>query len=242
MNNKLLISIVSHGQGELIRKLIDDMRNWIVPEGLKVSLVVTLNLYENEEFLQGCPFDLCCVRNVRPRGFGENHNTAFSLVESEFFLILNPDLRIEKLNLSEVLAGLSKDNVGVWAPKVVSGSNNLEDSARLFPTISIFIKRVLFGIRKKDYNFGVNPLCVDWVAGMFMIIKSNLYRDIKGFDERYFMYLEDADLCKRVQAQGRSVIWSPSVTVTHDARRATFKNLQHLKWHLRSAFRFIFGF
>ena len=83
------------------------------------------------------------------------------------------------------------------------------------------------------------PICVDWIAGMFMLVKSNHFRNIRGFDEKFFMYLEDVDICKRTYSDGGVVIVDPREKVIHDARRASFKSFQHLKWHILSLIRFL---
>ena len=96
--------------------------------------------------------------------------------------------------------------------------------------------------RSADYTYADNEdVDVDWVAGMFMIFPSRIYREVKGFDTRFFMYLEDADICRRLKRAGYRVVCDTRQVVIHDARRSSFKNRQHLKWHMRSMLRFIFG-
>jgi GT2 family glycosyltransferase len=81
---------------------------------------------------------------------------------------------------------------------------------------------------------------VEWAAGMFLLFNSEKFRSIGGFDTRYFMYLEDADICRRLNFAGFPTIVVPEITVIHDARRATGRSLQHFHWHLSSLLRFLF--
>jgi GT2 family glycosyltransferase len=76
----------------------------------------------------------------------------------------------------------------------------------------------------------------DWVNGACMFFRAQAFAQVKGFDERYFMYCEDADICLRLQLAGWSmqgVDWA----VVHDARRNTGRSWRHLAWHLRSMLR-----
>ena len=96
--------------------------------------------------------------------------------------------------------------------------------------------------RAADYDLSEpGAIPVDWVAGMFVVFRRSAFEAVGGFDERYFMYMEDADICRRLRAVGYEVIVDKATIAVHDARRASRANLQHLRWHLRSALRFLTG-
>jgi GT2 family glycosyltransferase len=78
----------------------------------------------------------------------------------------------------------------------------------------------------------------DWVSGFFMLCRSSAFRELGGFDERYFLYYEDIDLCTRARLAGWKNAWLPGVTVVHDARRRSHRDAKYLLWHLRSIARF----
>lgn len=240
---RLAISIVSHGQGELVKLLLDDLAVLDFSDFDSVQILITLNIPEDESFLDKYRNEVTVLNNLRPLGFGANHNQAFTLSNSDLFIILNPDVRIFESFSSHILP-LVLENWGCMAPLVVSPVGHVEDSARRYPTIFRIFRRVFLNQRGSDYQVtladGLVP--VDWVAGMFLIFKSEVFKSLRGFDHRYFMYLEDADICRRVNEAGLPVVVNPHFSVVHDARRNSFKNSSHLKWHLRSMFRFIFGF
>jgi GT2 family glycosyltransferase len=73
---------------------------------------------------------------------------------------------------------------------------------------------------------------------MFMLLDSKAFRTLGGFDERFFLYYEDVDLCCRIRLAGCSLTICPAVNVVHDARRASHRNLRFMKWHLASMIRF----
>jgi hypothetical protein len=77
---------------------------------------------------------------------------------------------------------------------------------------------------------------------MFMLFQSKTFREIGGFDERYFLYYEDADICTRLWRQGRPVMIVPEAEVIHDAQRRSHRNLRYLKWHLGSMARYLWRY
>jgi GT2 family glycosyltransferase len=78
---------------------------------------------------------------------------------------------------------------------------------------------------------------------MFVVFRQDAFLKIDGFDERrFFMYLEDADICRRLLDNGWKTLINPSEQVIHMAQRASRRNLKHMRWHAVSAFRFLSGF
>ena len=243
MNPTLCISIVSHGQLDLISELLNDLSCISFCGFSKVSIVLTLNIPEDEYTLQNTNLPLIIIRNPIPLGFGHNHNNAFKNVNCDYFLILNPDIRI-KPDFCFSNLYITNPNWGCMGPLVFSKFGNIEDSAREFPTIRRILKRVFLRIRTNDYS--ISPmseslLSVDWVGGMFILFKADVFKSLDGFNLKYFMYLEDADICKRVHSIGYDVVINPRMQVVHDARRNSLKNWKHFKWHFVSLFRFIFN-
>ena len=112
---------------------------------------------------------------------------------------------------------------------------------RRFPTIARLFQRAVLRRRHPDYVAKDAPIDVDWVAGMFIAFRWTTYADLRGFDERYYMYMEDVDICHRLHLRGLSVMLDPRVHVVHDAQRASRRSWQHRRWHLRSALRYLIG-
>jgi N-acetylglucosaminyl-diphospho-decaprenol L-rhamnosyltransferase len=236
----LSLSIVSHGQGTLIRPLLDDiLRLCVCTPGLD-EILLTLNIPEDESFAQAFPdLPLKVLRNAAPKGFGANHNAAFGESRGDLFIVVNPDIRLTELPTEPMIAMLA-GGAGAWAPVVATSAGRIEDSARRFPTFGRLARRVLLRQRAPDYRLDQGPVPVDWVAGMFMAFPRSIYAALGGFDERYFMYMEDADICRRMhRLLHRDVIFDPRVQIIHDAQRASRRSGQHLRWHLRSALRFL---
>lgn len=235
---KYSVSIVSHNSGALIANLFGDLCRHLPPEA---EVILTINVPEDESYLQAAGnLPLRVIRNAEPLGFGSNHNQAFAVSRGERFVVVNPDIRLPS-SPWQALDDAFDSSAGACAPLVLSPGGELEDSARKYPTLSRFFRRVFLGQRQPDYQVRRDMVSqeVEWVGGMFVMFDAAAYRAIGGFDTRYFMYLEDADICRRMYANGKKILWIPNCRVIHDARRASRKNLKHFRWHLTSALKFL---
>lgn len=233
----ITVSVVSHGQGELVAALLEDLARC---SGV-TEVILTLNISEGEI---ACPESLRSrlriIRNDKPQGFGANHNQAFQQCRTPTFAVLNPDIRLETdpfPRLMEALAG-SGASTGMVAPTVRDPQGRLEDSARYFPTlVQLLAKLVGLGDGRIALH-GEAPQAVDWSAGMFMLFRAEAFGRIGGFDEGFFLYYEDVDICARLWKARLGVVLHPGVSVVHAAQRTSRRNLHYLKWHLTSMLRY----
>lgn len=233
------LSIVSHGQGSLIRVLLEDLR---AGADLSFEIILTLNIREDESFLDDfSDLPLRVIRNATAKGFGANHNAALAQATGRWLAIVNPDIRVRPLRLAPLAETLSNASVGACGPVVLSSAGKTEDSARQFPTWWRLVRRAFLRIRRPDYEWHKSPIDVDWLAGMFVMFRREAFADVAGFDERFFMYFEDADICRRLQKRGWKVRLDPRSSVVHDAQRASHRSLRHLRWHVSSAVRYLTG-
>ena len=237
-STRVALSIVSHGQIGLIYNLLKDLRKFDLSS---TSVVLTINIPEDLSALNTfSDLPILLIQNKQPKGFGENHNAAFESTSCEFFTIVNPDIRMDSYNTTVLLNPFHAADVGAVAPVILSPAGHIEDSVRRFPSVPRLIKRTVFGKREPDYAWDKKPIEVDWSAGMFVVYRAEAFKAIGGFDPRYFMYMEDADICLRLRRAGWRTVLQPACSVVHDARRASLRSFRHLRWHLASAFRFLF--
>lgn len=204
------------------------------------EVILTLNLSEKLAFAEGeFSFPLLILRNSMPMGFGANHNQAFQSSTGDFFCVLNPDVRIDRNPFDALLDELCDSKVGVMAPLILGASGVVEDSARRFPTFSKILRKVFSRDWKSDYALQESSVEVDWVAGMFMLFRRSVFAHFNGFNDRYFLYYEDVDLCARMNLAGLRVVVDPTVHVTHHAQHSSHRSLKYLRWHVASLLRFL---
>ena len=241
-NRDITLSIISHGQAEELNRLLKDLERLDCSDRFKV--IATFNIPEKSTDLKwNFTFPLKIIRNNSPKGFGANHNAAFSLLpvkEESFFIVLNPDVSIKQDIFSYLAKKLKSDKkTGVAAPLVRNVNGTTEDSIRKLPTPKrIFLKLLGNQGKWEAPAMDEESFQPDWIAGMFMAFRSDVFKQIGGFNEKYFLYYEDVELCCRIWLNNMEVSVYPSICIIHDAQRKSRKNIKYLRWHLRSMWRF----
>lgn len=233
----ITLSVVSHRQAGLVAGLLRDIAA-LGRSDLEVILTVNLPEALEHEALARVP-RLSVVRNARPRGFGANHNAAFRAAGGEAFCVLNPDIRLGADPFASLLEALREPAVGLVAPRILDGAGRIEDSARRFPTWGSLLRKLAGSGARLDYALGEQPFSPDWVAGMFMLFRRAAFAEVGGFDERYHLYYEDVDICRRLRLRGHDIRLVPQAAVTHEARRASRRDPAHMFWHGRSMLRYL---
>ena len=235
-HSPLTISIVSHQHGHLIRDLLDDLQQF---NSGNFEVILTVNVAEKLPFdCDAYHFPIQLRINPRPAGFGANHNAAFQLKKGQWFCVMNPDIRLNADPFPSLLECLQHDRVAVVAPKIVNRHGNVEDSARRLPTPLSVAKKAFQRNLPRDYAVGSRVIRPDWVAGMFMLFSSDCFERIGGFNENYFLYYEDVDICSRLRLAGYEILLCAGVSAIHDARRKSHRHLKHFLTHLHSILRF----
>ena len=233
----LSISVVSHGQAALVSQLLND----IAAIGCHdLEVILTINVPEPLDLVAAAfPFPLRIVHNLHRKGFGANHNAAFAIARGRFFAVLNPDIRMRVDPFPALCTAAAEPGIGAAAPLVLSPNATVEDNARRFPTLASLARKSMFGSHGPDYPMAGSRVTPDWVAGMFVVFAEAAFASVSGFDERYFLYYEDVDLCWRLRRAGYGIVLLPAVQVIHDARRDSHRRLGHLRHHLASMARFL---
>jgi N-acetylglucosaminyl-diphospho-decaprenol L-rhamnosyltransferase len=189
------------------------------------------------------------IRNLENVGFARACNQGILASEGEYVILINPDTLVEK-DFFESLEEFLDQNpgVGVAGPRIVDGEGELQLSARKeLGFISGFLGRTSLLTRLFPKNSLVRrlfpasqrlsgPTVVDWVSGACMAIRRRTIEKIGPMDERFFMYFEDADLCRRSREAGWLVYYLPQVEVLHHTG-ASSRSKPQAVWNLhKSAF------
>jgi len=194
-------------------------------------IVVDNNSKNNDvEQIKSAHSDVKVVENKQNVGMGAGNNVGISQAGGDFILILNPDTLI-KQDAIKVMYEYIKDKkeVGIVAPKLLNPDASLQYSCLRFPRIyTPVLRRTFLGRLAKKYlndflmkNFDHNKTReVDWIIGSCLLLDRKLLdKTGKIFDEKYFMYFEDTDLCRRAWGQGLKVVYHPQAKIIHDHMR-----------------------
>lgn len=223
----ITVSVVSHAQQDYVRRLLLDLDASAAHCIEKV--IVTRNVPE-PDVLGGLSlrFPLEIVDNAAPKGYGANHNAAFRRCRSAWFLVLNPDLRIGK-GVLQALLEQAPANSAVVAPRILEPGKSTPEPHRKLLTP--------FEIMGRWFRPEYEAPAPEWVAGMFMLFRSAAFATVQGFDEKFYMYVEDADICARLRLAGWEVNVNEQIRVLHDAQRASDRQWRALGWHWASLLR-----
>jgi len=184
-------------------------------------------------------------------GYGAGHNRALQRAiecDSDYHVMMNPDITYQPAIISNLLQFVERNSsCGVVMPRVESPLGELQHLCKQDPKpldliVRRFVPSVLrsvFARRLAAYELGglsqAEPTAVPVVSGCFMFCRVSALRDVKGFDERFFLYLEDYDLCRMVRSLGYKVFYYPNARLEHAHGRASYRSLRPLAFHISSA-------
>lgn len=184
-------------------------------------------------------------------GYGRANNLVLPRLASDFHLIMNPDVELEPDALAEALKALRDDaKLGMVAPAVSGTGGERQYLCKRYPSVWVLFLRGFapaalrqrFAKALDDYEmrdivadrtFSPVPLA----SGCFMLVRTELFARMRGFDPRFFMYFEDYDLSLRVGREA-AVAYVPRARIVHHGGEASRKGPRHVAWFLRSAWRF----
>ncbi len=154
------------------------------------------------------------IQNQKNIGFGRANNLGVQVATGENILFLNPDTVFKKKHLKELLLFFETNpQIGVLSPKIIQASRLQAQPFTCGKKTSllgiIFRNTILKPWNKK------RPVLVDWVSGTALLTRKHLFEKVGGFDENFFMYFEDQDLCLRIKKLGYDIVFFPKSKVLH---------------------------
>lgn len=149
------------------------------------------------------------IENPHNDGFAKANNLAAVGTDSEYILIINPDIRLLNANVVAGLAAILKDNssMGVVGPDIIESRRD----QRVLPRYSYPLQKKL---KKQKWLMDL-PGQIAWILGACMLFPRKVYQQIGGFDDNFFLYGEDADICLRLRQAGYSIEWAPQYQADH---------------------------
>ncbi len=168
-----------------------------------------------------------CSRARGTLGFGGACNLALKASGADLLFFVNPDARLTRGTTAGLIAAIESDlSVAASGPRIDDPSGNLKAASAGFePTLRSVLGHFLLLSRLPGVGRLFPPLqlpggspaqTVDWVGGAALMVRSDAFRSVGGFDPSIFLYMEDVDLCRRLRATGRTIRYEPRVAVEHD--------------------------
>jgi GT2 family glycosyltransferase len=230
----------------------EDILSNAVMSFLAAPFSKTLYLIDNSE--EKSPYacqlnhpEVIYIFNNKNLGFAKANNVILENLQtnSDYHLILNPDVVFDASVLSSLISQMEKKNeLALIAPAIVFPDGSDQYSVRKYPTMFDLVLRVLkFNIKRtmnheyRDRNLS-EPFYPEAIHGCFMLFRTNDFLEINGFDTRYFLYMEDLDICKKIDVLGKKKYYYPKVKVVHHLRKGSSKSNRLLFYHFSSAVKY----
>jgi GT2 family glycosyltransferase len=195
------------------------------------------------------------LRQGANTGFARGANAGIAATSASFVLFLNPDCRLEPGSVKALISEIERHpRCAAIGPRILDPDGTLQESARGDPTLltGLFGRSALLSrwlpwlpivrrnlVAESVLRSGLPSQVVDWVSGACMLARREVLTNVGGFDNEYFLYWEDADLCRRLRDSGWHIRYMPAATVVHRAGQSSRSapDLANREFH-RSAFRY----
>ena len=202
--NDLTLVIVCYKSYELIKSNLDALKRFKTIIVDNSSCNKTYNLVKDLNNIQ-------FIKTTNNLGYGKANNLAIANAKTEFVLILNPDIIVNPVEIESLYSKVTDyNNVGILAPSLYSQNNERRTNGS-----RSYLKKKLFKNVKNSKDFAVGDTCYDYVIGCSMLIKRDFFNEIGGFDNDFFMYFEDNEICDRVYKFKKVVIETPISKMIH---------------------------
>ena len=244
--NYLEISLV------IYKTSIDKLRLVVDPISKPIgNWSIKINIFDNgiskglEEYCLSNNYNYSSLsKNI---GFGKGHNFNFNKIDKKnfLFLILNPDVFFDSNDFIALLKFIEQNqDFGIMSPKLLNSDCSVQQICRPLPTpLNLFVRRLSKKLGRSNFfgnslgNISNELTVVPFIHGACFFVKSEIFRRVGGFDSRFFLYMEDADLCRRVN-EISTVLYNSKFHAIHEHQQGSYKNFILLYHHSLSAIRY----
>ncbi|MCI5050544.1 MAG: glycosyltransferase family 2 protein [Rickettsiales bacterium] len=246
---KVIISIVTYRSDfEKLQKAVETVHNTLkVPYA--IMLVDNASGTHYQRKLDSLD-RVNILHSPKNYGFGFGHNLAARKApNSDYFLVMNPDVEVNEGTIDNMIKYMDAyPDIGLLCPKVTFPEGELQPLNKRLPSVAVLFARrfmpkklqehpkfeeMMKWYEMRDVGYD-NVVDVPFVSGCFMLFRRDLYDRMGGFDERFFMYLEDCDITRRVRAAGKRALYLPTVSIVHHWERGSHKSIKLMFVMLKS--------
>lgn len=246
------IVIVNYNVKEFLANCLRSVET--ASNGLNTQCIVVDNASKDGsvEFLRNRFRNVRFIENSENYGFGKANNQAIREAKGKYTLLLNPDTLLQEDTLRVLIRHMDENSeCGVCGCKIVNPDGTFApESRRIVPTLStavykalgltaLFPKNRIFGAYYQGWKDEDEPGEIPVLSGSFMFFRTNVLKEAEGFDERFFMYGEDIDLCYRVRKNGWRIDYVPETSIIHyKGESSKQNNMQYVRHFNRSLYLF----
>ncbi|WP_280454093.1 glycosyltransferase family 2 protein [Nocardia brasiliensis] len=243
------VIVLTYNSARLLPECVASVRAQTVSD--QVNIIVIDNDSTDDTLRVARDLGIEPIANPDNVGFAAAINQAAATGSGDYVALLNPDATFgDSKSLEAMLATIQDEQTGLVGARMVTAEGAPYPNGRRFPSTTVAARHAIMGILRPGnaasaQYFGdaagrpdVDQV-VDWVSGCCLIMRRSLWEEMGGFDTRYWMYLEDADLCWRLRQRGYATVLSgPAYVVHHGGASSSFRRNKSLWHHHRSAILF----
>lgn len=245
---RISISIVTYNDAQNVKKLLSSLQQYEDISAFDIYIIDNAVEENLPETLLSVHSGLNITVNKENVGFGAAHNQILPKLNSKYHLILNPDILFAENTITRLCNYLDQHtDVVAITPKVLNPDGTEQFLPRVLPKFKYLLAGKLPFCKKwrDEYTFTKKsisePIDISFCTGCFMLLRTDAIQKAEGFDTRYFMYMEDADLSRRIKQYGRIILY-PHTAIIHAWHRASHKSLKFLKIHTQSMLKYFLKF
>lgn len=220
------VIIVSYNTRGLILKCIKSVKKFTKAVTYEVVVIDNASTDDSVDAIARLE-KVKLIKNEDNKGFGAANNQGIEIANGEFVLLLNPDTELVEDSISKMVEWMRvHKEVGISSCQLINSDKTLQPTGGFFPNIgrvilwSTFIDDLpfvgeIFGSYHPNSNYYKKERSLDWVTGAFFLMRREVIRDVKGFDEDFFLYVEEVDLCHGAKKKGWEVRYVPITSLIH---------------------------
>jgi hypothetical protein len=239
------ISIVTYNNEEHIGPLLDSLKKYTKKADHIIYVVDNGSIDKTVEIVRN--YDVVFIQNKKNIGFGAGHNLVIQQIKSKYHVCINPDIVIDNDVISDIADYMDfHEDIGILIPKILNIDSTIQILPKRDPKLIYLVSRRIhikllqkyrheYEMQGMDYEL---PFDIEFTAGCFMFIRTDIIQQIGGFDERYFLYFEDADMGRSIRKYARAQ-YNPSFKVYHHWNRACKRELKYFIIQIHSMFKYM---
>lgn len=235
---KVIVSIVSFNTRQLLRQCIENLLSQKTSHQVEVWVVDNASEDGSAQMIKQDFPKVTLIENKENIGFGKAHNQVFSKAMGDFFLIVNSDTKSPKDAIEKMVDFMQKyPDCGISSCKLVGLDGKLQSNGGDLPfglallswlfNLEVFGNLPNFHRIEKEYYYRARE--VGWVGGTYTLISSHVLKKAGLFDEAFFMYFEDTEICFRAKRAGFKIMINPKIVVEH-VSGASSKDPRFRQW------------
>lgn len=238
------LAIVTYNNSRIIKNTVKSIVKNIPSEYTYKLYIIDNDSSDNTiEIVKSLDGNIEIIELGVNKGFGYGHNAILEKIDSKYHFVVNPDITIENQeHIRKMIKFLDKNrDAGMLSPLILSPDSSIQYLCKTNPTVfDMMIRRISpkflpkrqdkYVMKETGYD---KVMTIDYATGSFMVFRTEIYKKLNGFDDDFFMYLEDADITRRVNQISKAIFY-PEARVIHAWERSGHKSFKFAKITVQS--------